>query len=69
MRYDRDTLLGILIAHQRKDIGGCMCGPLRLGSSWAEHVRAAYELAITTDERYTHDGIRQDKVIHPRGRA
>jgi len=63
MRYDREVLLGTLIAHQRMDVGGCRCGPLALGSSLAEHVRDAYELAITADERYTHDGVRSDKAV------
>lgn len=28
----------VLVAHQRYDIGNCMCGELGLGESWADHV-------------------------------
>lgn len=28
----------ILVAHQRTDDSGCLCGRLRLGESWAAHV-------------------------------
>ncbi len=41
---DRDGLVGVLaevaIAHQRHRSDACLCGPLRLGSSWAEHLAA-----------------------------
>jgi hypothetical protein len=35
----------VLVAHQRRDIGSCMCGPLPLGSSWAAHVAEILEAA------------------------
>jgi hypothetical protein len=35
---DRKKLVEILIAHQRRDIGSCLCGWDKLGHSHAEHV-------------------------------
>lgn len=32
----------VLVSHQRRDDGNCLCGILRLGESWASHV--AYTL-------------------------
>jgi hypothetical protein len=28
----------ILVTHQRREDGNCMCGVLKLGESWAKHV-------------------------------
>jgi hypothetical protein len=28
----------VLVAHQRRDDGNCLCGGLMLGDSWATHV-------------------------------
>jgi len=30
----------VLVAHQRRDDTNCLCGELRLGDSWADHVAA-----------------------------
>lgn len=43
MRYDRTVLVETLVDHQRKDIGGCLCGWARLGYSHPEHVVDVYE--------------------------
>lgn len=39
-RHHPDPLVNVLIAHQRHKPAECLCGPLPLGSSWAEHVAA-----------------------------
>jgi hypothetical protein len=35
---DREKLIEILVAHQRRDIGSCLCGWAELGRSHAVHV-------------------------------
>lgn len=49
-RYGPDLIVDILIAHQRHDLRGCLCGPLPLGSSHAQHVndivRPLYEARV-----------------------
>ena len=34
----RTLAAAILVAHQRIESSGCLCGRLRLGESWAAHV-------------------------------
>lgn len=43
----RRLALAILVAHQRLDSGSCLCGPLVLGTSWAEHVAEILDQAGT----------------------
>lgn len=53
-----DAAANVLIAHQRLDTGGCLCGRAKLGESHAKHVLAKLaesrypdaELAATTKE-------------------
>lgn len=37
---DPDRAVDVLVAHQRRDIGGCLCGWSDLGKSHPEHVIA-----------------------------
>jgi len=41
------VLVTVLVSHQRKDIGGCICGWSRLGLSHPEHVASEYEKRMT----------------------
>lgn len=41
----------ILVAHQRKDIGGCLCGWAKLGRSHAAHVAEILEVAGALRDR------------------
>lgn len=34
----RQLAAAILVAHQRRSDSNCMCGQVKLGHSWAEHV-------------------------------
>lgn len=34
----RALAAAILVAHQRTDASGCLCGRLPLGASWSDHV-------------------------------
>jgi hypothetical protein len=43
MKYDREVLVAVLIAHQRRDVGGCRCGWDILGHSHSQHVIDSYE--------------------------
>lgn len=44
--YDRAVLVDVLVYHQRKDIGHCLCGWGELGRSHAEHVADVYERSV-----------------------
>lgn len=46
--YDRETLVQVLVHHQRSDIQGCDCGWSVLGASHPEHVADMYELMYRT---------------------
>lgn len=46
--YDRESLVTVLVYHQRKDIRGCCCGWSVLGASHAEHVADVYEESVAT---------------------
>ncbi len=41
----RQLAAAVLVAHQRRDIGSCLCGWSELGKSHAEHVAAVLEAA------------------------
>lgn len=41
----RRLAAAILVAHQRSSPNRCLCGPLSLGSSWADHVAEKLEHA------------------------
>lgn len=41
----RNLATWVLVAHQRRDSGSCMCGWGELGKSHAEHVASALEAA------------------------
>lgn len=43
MRYDREALVTVLVAHQRASVSHCLCGWNELGRSHPEHVASAYE--------------------------
>lgn len=44
----------ILVAHQRHLIpAGCLCGPLPLGTSWADHVAEVLDAAGALQRRST----------------
>lgn len=68
VRYDHALLVEVLVAHQRRDIEGCRCGWSELGHSHPEHIATEYEGAVreALAGQYSHDGIRKDKLIHPR---
>lgn len=52
----------VLVAHQRRDDGNCLCGRLALGESWAEHVAETLDTAGALRDRppvaadRNHDG-------------
>lgn len=41
----RTLTAALLVAHQRRDDGNCLCGGLGLGESWAAHVAALLDVA------------------------
>lgn len=41
---ERERLIEVLIYHQRRDIGSCLCGWAELGKSHAEHVVNIFEM-------------------------
>lgn len=48
--YNRQILIDMLIQHQHLNKDECVCGPLPLGASFAEHVADAYTLAMHQDQ-------------------
>lgn len=50
MLYDRETLVTVLVHHQRLDSQRCLCGWDELGKSHAEHIASAYEATITSPD-------------------
>jgi len=50
MKYDREVLVAVLIAHQRLTIRECRCGWNFLGKSQAEHVIDSYEQVMGGNE-------------------
>lgn len=47
MKYDREVLVAVLIAHQRNSSHGCRCGWDILGHSHPEHVIDSYEQVMS----------------------
>ena len=47
----RQLAAAILVAHQRREDSNCMCGVLRLGGSWAEHVASVLSAAGALRDR------------------
>jgi hypothetical protein len=43
---ERELLVAILVAHQRRDISGCICGWSVLGASHPEHIADMFEAAL-----------------------
>ena len=46
-----DLAAAVLVAHQRYDAGSCLCGPLPLGSSHAEHQAEVLDAAGALRQR------------------
>lgn len=44
--HERQLLIAVLVAHQRKDIHGCICGWAKVGRSHPEHVVDCYDAAL-----------------------
>lgn len=51
MQYRRDILNNVLIYHQRKNIGECICGWSVLGALHAEHICDVYEATLQEAEK------------------
>lgn len=47
MVYERETLIRVLIYHQRARDSGCICGWRELGRAHAEHIVGVYEMEMS----------------------
>lgn len=52
-----DPVIDAIVWHQRKDIGGCLCGWSVLGASWAEHVAGIVRPLIGAEVRASAGAI------------
>lgn len=47
----RRLAASVLVAHQRRDDSGCLCGKLKLGESWVDHVAEVLDAAGALRDR------------------
>lgn len=50
-RLGESLATAVLTAHQRRGGGGCLCGRLKLGESWAAHVAEVLDAAGALRDR------------------
>lgn len=54
-KYDRETLVSVLVYHGPTDSSGCWCGWNELGRSLPKHIADMYEQAIELNSEIQED--------------